>query len=70
MKEKTFRILPVITVIAILALIIGLVFLYIYSERGLEGFIDWFADRVIGIMFAGLLVGALVLFDKLSKKTI
>ena len=70
MKEKTFRILPVITVIAILALIIGLVFLYIYSERGLVGFIHWFTDRIIGIMFAGLLAGAFVLFDKLSKKNI
>ena len=64
------RSLLITLTLAILALIIGLVFLYIYSERGLEGFIDWFADRVIGIMFAGLLVGAFVLFDKLSKKNI
>ena len=37
-------------------------------ERGLEGSIDWFADRIIGVMFAGLLAGAFVLFDKLSNK--
>ena len=26
------------------------------------------ADRIIGVMFAGLLAGAFVLFDKLSNK--
>ena len=68
MEEKTVGIWPVITVIAIIGLIIGSIFLYIYLERGLDGFIDWFADRIIGVMFAGLLSGAFVLFDKLSNK--
>ena len=57
-----------IIIVAILLLIIAPIFLYIYLQRGLEGSIDWFADRIIGVMFAGLLAGAFVLFDKLSNK--
>ena len=57
-----------IIIVAILLLILTAIFLYVYSERGLEGSIDWFADRIIGVMFAGLLAGAFVLFDKLSNK--
>jgi hypothetical protein len=68
MEEKIVEIWSVITIIAIIVLIIGLIFLYIYFERGLDGFIDWFADRIIGVMFAGLLTGAFVLFDKFSNK--
>ena len=56
-----------IIIVAILLLIIAPIFLYIYLQRGLEGSIDWFADRIIGVMFAGLLAGAFVLFDKLSN---
>ena len=57
-----------IIIVAILLLILAPIFLYVYLERGLEGDIDWFADRIIGVMFAGLLAGAFVLFDKLSNK--
>ena len=57
-----------IIIVAILFLILAPIFLYVYLERGLEGSIDWFADRIIGVMFAGLLAGAFVLFDKLSNK--
>ena len=57
-----------IIIVAILLLIIAPIFLYVYLQRGLEGSIDWFADRIIGVMFAGLLVGVFVLFDKLSNK--
>ncbi|GEM_PF-705090 len=56
-----------IIIVAILLLILAPIFLYVYLERGLEGSIDWFADRIIGVMFAGLLAGAFVLFDKLSN---
>jgi|TARA_B100000902_G_C26954863_1_gene737630 hypothetical protein len=59
---------PAIIVVSILVLIIGSIFLYVFLERGPEGFIDWLADRIIGIMFAGLLAGTFVLFDKLSNK--
>ncbi len=58
----------VIIILAILLLILAPISLYVYLERGLEGSIDWFADRIIGVMFAGLLAGAFVLFDKLSNK--
>ena len=68
MEEKAEKIWSLITVMAIIALIIGLIFFYIYFERGLDGFIDWFADRIIGVMFAGLLVGVFILFDKISNK--
>ena len=57
-----------IIIVAILLLILAPIFLYVYLERGLEGAIDFFADRIIGVMFAGLLAGAFVLFDKLSNK--
>ena len=57
-----------IIIVAILFLILAPIFLYVYLERGLEGSIDWLADRIIGVMFAGLLAGAFVLFDKLSNK--
>ena len=57
-----------IIIIAILLLILAPIFLYVYLERGLEGAIDFFADRIIGVMFAGLLAGAFILFDKLSNK--
>jgi len=57
-----------IIIVAILLLILAPIFLYVYLERGLEGSIDWFAERIIGVMFAGLLAGAFVLFDKLSNK--
>ena len=57
-----------IIIVAILFLILAPIFLYVYLERGLEGSIDWFADRIIGVMFAGLLAGAFVLLDKLSNK--
>ena len=57
-----------IIIVAILLLFLAPIFLYVYLERGLEGAIDFFADRIIGVMFAGLLAGAFVLFDKLSNK--
>ena len=41
-----------IIIIAILLLILAPIFLYVYLERGLEGAIDFFADRIIGVMFA------------------
>ena len=55
-------------VVAILVLFLASIFLYVFLERGLEGSIDWFFDGLCGIMFAGLLVGALSLFKKLFKK--
>ena len=55
-------------VVAILLLILTPFFLYLYMERGFEDSIDFLAERIIGVMFAGLLVGAFVLFDKLSNK--
>ena len=57
-----------IIIVAILLLILAPIFLYVYLERGFEGSIDWFADRIIGVMFAGFLAGAFVMFDKLSNK--
>ena len=57
-----------IIIVAILLLFLTPILLYVYLERGLEGTIDWFADRIIGVMFAGLLAGAFLLFDKLSNK--
>ena len=57
-----------IIIVAILLLILAPIFLYVYLERGLEGSIDWFAERIIGVMFAGLMAGAFVMFDKLSNK--
>tara|TARA_B100001113_G_C20635247_1_gene416639 strand:- start:111 stop:341 length:231 start_codon:yes stop_codon:yes gene_type:complete len=58
----------VIIVVAILLLILTTIFVYLYLERGFEESIELFAERIIGIMFAGLLVGAFVLFDKLYNK--
>ena len=57
-----------VIVVAILLLILAPIFLYVYLERVFEGSVDWFADRIIGVMCAGLLAGAFVLFDKLSNK--
>ena len=57
-----------IIILAILLLILAPISLYVYLQRGLDDSIDWFADRIIGVMFAGLLAGAFVLFDKLSNK--
>ena len=54
--------------VAILLLILTPFFLFLYMERGFEDSIDFLAERIIGVMFAGLLVGAFVLFDKLSNK--
>ena len=58
----------VIIIVAILLLILTTIFVYLYLERGFEESIELFAERIIGIMFAGLLVGAFVLFDKLYNK--
>ena len=55
-------------VVAILLLILTPFILYLYMERGFEDSIDFLAERIIGVMFAGLLVSAFVLFDKLSNK--
>jgi hypothetical protein len=55
-------------VVAILLLILTPFFLYLYMQRGFDNSIDFLAERIIGVMFAGLLVGAFVLFDKLSNK--
>ena len=57
-----------VIIVAILLLILAPVFFYFYLERGLEDSIELFAERIIGVMFAGLLVGAFVLFDKLYNK--
>ena len=54
--------------VAILLLILTPFFLFLYMERGFEDSIDFLAERIIGVMFAGLLVGAFVLLDKLSNK--
>ena len=57
-----------IIILAILLLILAPIFIYAYLQIGLDDSIDWFADRIIGVMFAGLLAGTFVLFDKLSNK--
>ena len=57
-----------VIIVAILLLILTPFFLYVYMERGFEDSIDFLAERIIGVMFAGLLVGAFVLFDKISNK--
>ena len=54
--------------VAILLLILTPFFLFLYMERGFEDSIHFLAERIIGVMFAGLLVGAFVFFDKLSNK--
>ena len=45
-----------IIVVAILLLILGPIFLYVFLERGSEGFIDWFFNGIIGLMFTGFLI--------------
>ena len=45
-----------IIVVVILLLIIGPIFLYVFLERGSEGFIDWFFNGIIGLMFTGFLI--------------
>ena len=57
-----------VIVVSVLLLILAPFFFYLYVGRGFEDSIDFLAERIIGVMFAGLLVGAFVLFDKLSNK--
>ena len=45
-----------IIVVAILLLILGPIFLYVFLERGSEGFIDWFFNGIIGLMSTGFLI--------------
>ena len=45
-----------IIVVVILLLIIGPIFLYVFLERGSEGFIDWFFNGIIGLMSTGFLI--------------
>ena len=59
-----------IIVVAILLLILGPIFLYVFLERGSEGFIDWFFNGIIGLMFTGFLILCVIpqiekLYDKL-----
>ena len=57
---------PAIIVVTILVLIPASIFLYVYSERGLEGFIDWFFNVMIGLMFTGFMITFVFpLFEKL-----
>lgn len=67
----------VIIVLAILLLVLTPIFLYIYLERGSEGFTDWFFNGIIGLMFTGFLVMFVIpqfeklyhkLYDKLFKR--
>ena len=44
-----------IIVLVILLLIIGPIFLYVYLDRGAEGFTDWFFNGIIGLMFTGFI---------------
>ena len=44
-----------IIIVAILLLIIGPIFLYVYLERGAEDFTDWFFNGIIGLMFTGFI---------------
>ena len=44
-----------IIVLVILLLIIGPIFLYVYLDRGVEGFTDWFFNGIIGLMFTGFI---------------
>ena len=67
-KRKFELVRRMFIVVAILLLILTPFFLYLYMERGFEDSIDFLAERIIGVIFAGLLVGAFVLFDKLSNK--
>ena len=45
-----------IIIVVILLLILGPIFLYVYLERGSEGFIDWFFNGIIGLMFTGFMI--------------
>ena len=45
-----------IIVVVILLLIIGPIFLYVFLERGSEGFIDWLFSGIIGLMSTGFLI--------------
>ena len=57
---------PAIIVVTILVSIIASIFLYVYSERGHEGFIDWFFNGIIGLMFTGFMIMFVFpLFEKL-----
>ena len=57
---------PAIIVVTILVSIISSIFLYVYSERGHEGFIDWFFNGIIGLMFTGFMIMFVFpLFEKL-----
>ena len=59
----------VIIVLAILLLILAPIFLYIYLERGSEGFTDWFFNGIIGLMVTGFLVMFVIpQFEKLYHK--
>ena len=59
----------VIIVLAILLLILTPIFLYIYLERGSEGFTDWFFNGIIGLMVTGFLVMFVIpQFEKLYHK--
>ena len=51
--DKLFR--QRIIVLAILLLIIGPIFLYVYLDRGAEGFTDWFFNGIIGLIFTGFI---------------
>ena len=44
-----------IIVLVILLLIIGPIFLYVYLDRGAEGFTDWFFNGIIGLIFTGFI---------------
>lgn len=59
----------VIIVLAILLLILTPIFLYIYLERGSEGFTDWFFNGITGLMVTGFLVMFVIpQFEKLYHK--
>jgi len=44
-----------IIIAVILLLILAPFFVYIFLERGPEGFMDWFFNGIIGLMFIGFL---------------
>ena len=57
---------PAIIVVTTLVLIPASIFLYVYSERGYEGFIDWFSNGIIGLIFTGFMIMFVFpLFEKL-----
>ena len=62
-----------IIVVAILLLIIGPILLYVFLERGAEGFTDWFFNGIIGLMSTGFLILFVIpqiekLYHKVFKK--